>query len=144
MVADAGERFVAEARLITGESQPRTFTVESVRMHKGDYLVSLSGVSDKTTADDLVGIQFVIDPADRRALDDGEWWVEDLIGRSVVSVDGSAIGVVSDAVTGSAQDRLVVEATTGVVFEVPFVDELVPEVGDDVITVDLPPGLTEG
>ncbi len=141
MVSDASERFVADAVLTTGEPEARSFTIDSVRIHKGDFLVSLVGVGDKRTADALVGVQFVIDPAERRTLDEDEWWAEDLIGRDVVSVDGEALGEVSEVVSGAAQDRLVVLGVGGTTFEVPFVDALVPAVHDDRIVVDLPEGL---
>ena len=143
MVRDAEDRFVAGRSLTTNEDEPRVFTIDTVRRHQGDYLVSLVDIGDKNAADALVGVQFVIDSADRRELEDGEWWAEDLIGRRVESVDGVVLGSVSDVVTGSAQDRLVVRGDDGSRFEVPFVDELVPTVQDDRIVVDLPDGLTD-
>jgi 16S rRNA processing protein RimM len=42
---------------------------------------------------------------------------------------------------GAAQDRLVLELTDGVTAYVPFVDEIVPEVREDHVVVDAPPGL---
>ena len=143
MVRDAEDRFVAGRSLTTNEDEPRMFTIDTVRRHQGDYLLSLVDIGDKNAADALVGVQFVIDLADRRELEDGEWWAEDLIGRRVESVDGVVLGSVSDVVTGSAQDRLVVRGDDGSQFEVPFVDELVPTVKDDRIVVDLPDGLAD-
>lgn len=143
LVADADDRFVVGASLTTGDQDPLTFEIIDVRLHKGDYLLTLGGVSDRGAAEQLVGTQFVIDPDQRRSLDEGEWWAEDLVGCTVETEDGEQIGLVDDVVTGAAQDRLVVRTPDDQFFEVPFVDELVPRVLVDQqrVIVDLPPGL---
>ena len=143
LVSDAADRFVVGASLRTDEEAPRSFEVETVKVHKGDYLMTLAGISGRDEAERLVGTQFHIGLDERRALDDAEWWAEDLIGCAVVAVDGSTVGEVIDVVTGAAQDRLVVAHSNGETFEVPFVDALVPDVEIDLrrVTVDLPPGL---
>ena len=83
-------------------------------------------------------------PADRRDLDDGEFWVEDLVGCDVVGQDGESIGVVESVEFGAAQDRLAVRTEAGR-FEVPFVDAIVPEVDLErrIVVVTPPEGLFE-
>jgi 16S rRNA processing protein RimM len=143
LVSDADARFMDGATVRTGDVEPRSFAIHTVSPHKGDFIISLAGVETRNDAEALVGVQFVITAGERRSLDDGEWWAEDLIGCVVVDVEGDEIGVVADVISGSAQDRLAVRTPDGAMGEVPFVDALVPHV--DVVTrrivVDVPDGL---
>lgn len=143
MLQDAGDRFVEGATLLTNEDEPREFEIESVRGHQGDFIVTFVEISDRDAADAMRGVQFTIDRTNRRELGSLEWWPEDLVGCDVVTVEDETVGVVADVITGSAQDRIVVETPEGARGEVPFVGALVPEV--DVvnrrIVVDLPEGL---
>ena len=142
---DSADRFAEGAVLVTNEDTPREFEITGVRGHQGDYIITFNGIGDRNAAEALRGIQFTIDRADRRALEVGEWWPEDLVGCDVTTVDGDPVGVIADVVTGTSQDRLVVETPEGSRAEIPFVDALVPEVDVENrrIVVDLPEGLLE-
>lgn len=143
MLTDADDRIRERAVFATDESDPRELEIETVRAHQGDYIVGFSGINDRNAADALRGVQLTIDLSERRELGPGEWWPEDLEGCTVVSVGGETIGRVSGVITSASQDRLVVEATGGVVGEVPFVAALVPEVdvAHQRVVVDLPDGI---
>jgi 16S rRNA processing protein RimM len=145
MLTDAEDRFVAGAVLLTNEDVPREFEIIGVRGHQGDYIITFSEVGDRNAAEALKGIQFTIDRSDRRELEQGEWWPEDIVGCDVCTADGGLIGTVVGVVTGAAQDRIVIETSEGAKGEVPFVNELVPEVDVEnrSIVVDLPEGLFE-
>jgi 16S rRNA processing protein RimM len=145
LVSDAAERFTDEALLVTEEPHRRTFAVEAVAPHQGDFILSLEGIGTRNDAEALVGTQFVIPLSDRRRLDDAEWWVEDLVGCVVVDRDETTIGTVTDVIVGAAQDRLAVTAANGSFGEIPFVDQLVPvvDIAARRIVVDLPDGLIE-
>ena len=145
MLQDAAERFIEGATLLTNEDEPRKFEIEAVRGHQGDFIVTFVEISGRDAADAMRGVQFTIDRSDRRELEAGEWWPEDVVGCAVVSADGEAIGEVTGVVTGTSQDRIVVETPDGLRGEVPFVGALVPEVDVENrrIVVDLPEGLFE-
>ena len=140
--ADGSDRLVAGASLERAAGMEPMHIVHS-QPHGEDFLVHLEGVDDRTAAQALVGTQFSIDRADRRDLDDDEWWIEDVVGCVVVSGEGETIGTVTGVVVGSAQDRLVVETPSGVTAEIPLVDELVPniDVGSKRIVANPPAGL---
>lgn len=144
--ADADDRFQPGAAVATNELPPRSFEVVEHRPHKTDVIIHLAGIEDRTTAEELVGVQFVIDPSERRDLEPDEWWVEDVVGCVAFDPDGARIGTVTDVVVGAAQDRLVVAVDGGGRAEVPLVDELVPEVdtGERRVLVNLLEGMIEG
>jgi 16S rRNA processing protein RimM len=145
MVLDAEDRFIVEASLTTNEDPVRLLEVASVRLHDGDYLVKLRTINSRNHAQELVGVQFVVDKSDRRDLDADEWWVEDLVGCAVVDLAGLSIGSVTSVEVGAAQDRLVVETVAGERGEVPLVAEIVHDVDikDSRIVANLPEGLFE-
>ena len=110
-----------------------------------DYLLHLADIETRNDAEALVGVQFVVDRSERRQLDGDEWWVDDLVGCTVLDADGQPVGTVTEVISGAAQDRLVVETLDGIQGEIPLVPQLVPDV--DItgrrIAVDLPEGLFE-
>ncbi len=145
LVTDAAERFTNSATLVTGEPRSRSFIIEGVAPHQGDFILSLEGIDTRNEAEALVGTQFVIPLSDRRHLDADEWWIEDLVGCVVVERDGTTVGTVTGVIVGAAQDRLAVTADDGSFGEIPLVDPLVPvvDIAARRIVVDLPDGLME-
>ena len=143
-LTDAPEtRFVVGASFSTDHDVVDRVTVTRVRTHKDGLLVTFDAVSDRNTADGLRGATLSINASDRRPLEPGEFWVDDLVGLTAVDGEGTPIGVVADVVLGSAQDRLVVRVDDGPAVEVPFVAALVGEVDAErrTITIEAPEGL---
>lgn len=142
--SDDPERFVPGVTFSTDSPDNPLLTLHHVRAHNDGLLVTFDGVADRNHAERLRGVSLFIQSGQRRELDTGEYWPEQLIGLRVVDRTGNGLGVVTEIIEGTTQDRLVVagERTT---FEVPFVAALVPEV--DVaahqIVVDLPEGLID-
>jgi 16S rRNA processing protein RimM len=125
-----------------GSGVPRQLTVRSTRVHNGIWLVAFEEVPDRTGAEGLRGTRLVLDTeADLEDMDDEAWYEDDLVGLEVRDPTGEVIGTVTGLDVGAAQDRLVLELTDGVTAYVPFVDEIVPEVREDHVVVDAPPGL---
>ncbi len=121
--------------------QDRPYVVKAVRRVDRGHQVAFEGV-DRAAADEIRGSTVVVEA--RRALDEGEYWPEDLIGLEVRGNDGTRLGSVVGVVTGLAQDRLVVRSGEAD-FEVPFVDDLVPvvDIGAGYVEIVDLPGLIE-
>jgi 16S rRNA processing protein RimM len=103
-------------------------------------LIRFAAVPDRTAAEELRGVSLYVAATDRRELDPGEFWPDELVGMTVRSTSGAVLGVVREVVEGSAQHRLVVDAGDRS-FEVPFVEALVPEVDREfrvLVIADLP------
>lgn len=122
------ERFEVGAKLETDHGE--SLTVRTVRRGAHGRIIGFAEIPDRTAAEMMRGRTLTIGTHQRRALSEGEYWPEDLIGLEVRAETGHVIGKVADVVLGVAQDRLVVDAGDGRV-EVPFVDDLVPEVDLD-------------
>jgi 16S rRNA processing protein RimM len=99
----------------------RPYTVRSVRRGKKGPQILFEEISDRVTAEGLRGQE--VFTTGRRALGEGEFWPDQLVGLEVLPRGGSIVAVNH----GPSQDRLVIERD-GAHFEVPFVDALVPVV----------------
>jgi 16S rRNA processing protein RimM len=136
-------RFVPGARFGVRDDHPRALTVATAAHHPDGLLVSFDEIADRDAADSLRGATLTIDRAERRALLEGEFWEEDLVGRAAVDPSGSELGTVTAVVFAAAQDRIVVETADGAGVEVPFVTAIVVSVpeGGEPIVIDPPDGL---
>ena len=144
-ISDWPERFRPGARVLL-EAAPSRFeevTVQSCSPHKGGLLVSLSGIGDRDSAEGLQGCLLFIPANEAAPLGEDEYWIHDLIGMSVVSEEGDKLGVVTDYISGSAQDLLLVEDENRREFKMPFVGEFVKKVDREAsaITVKVIEGL---
>lgn len=132
----------AEARITPFES----LTIEKARWNKKILLLKFVEFSDRNTAETLRDIELYAFSEDR---EDGadSWYANELAGSSVhvETFDSDSIGVVTDLITGAAQDLLEVELLNKQMVLVPFVEELVPEIDNEkrAILITPPKGLLE-
>lgn len=104
-------------------------------------ILGFEGVIDRSGAESLRGSILTVDAMDRRPLDDGEFWPEDLVGLEAVTPAGEHLGVVSGVELGTAQDRVVVTSPAGAEILVPLVDDIVGDPENGRIEIDAPEGL---
>lgn len=135
-------RFAVGSVLTTDRIDRPTVTIEAMQAHKDGLLVSVAGVNDRNSAEQMRGISFLIDPSQRRDLGSNEFWPDQLIGLRVVDAIGTEFGSVVDIITGAAQDRLQVQGPDRL-FEVPFVSAIVTDVDvpGGVVVVAMPEGM---
>lgn len=118
------------------------YTVAAARNHSGRLLLSLNEVVDRSAADAMRGVLFVIDTAEVSSGDDpDEFYDHELEGVPVITVDGAAVGVVESILHLGPSDLLSVRATDGRELLIPFVAEIVPTVSTEQIVIDPPAGL---
>jgi 16S rRNA processing protein RimM len=142
---DPGSRFTPGAVLATDPAGAGPLVVEQARWHSGRLLLRFADVADRTRAEELRGTWLVVDYADIPPSDDPEeFHDQELIGLDVVTVQGRAVGTVTE-IRHLGQDLLVIDGPEGGETLVPFVSALVPEVDVSAgrIVVDPPPGLLE-
>ena len=139
VLVDELHHFDRGSRLHAGE---REFVVAHSRHHKNTLLVAFENVLTRNDAEALRGVELVVPGAVQRDLEPGEYWPDDLIGLQVEDHSG-VVGLVVDVVQGKAQDRLVIRGSNKTEFEIPFVDELVPEIriGEGIIRIAPTDGL---
>jgi 16S rRNA processing protein RimM len=110
--------------------------VLSVRPHegKGQLLVSVSGITDKDSADALKGRIITVAPQERVKLPEGEYWIDSLIGLDVIEAEsGEHLGKIEDVLSTGSNDVYQVRTGGGAV-------KLVPAVGDIIAEISLESG----
>jgi 16S rRNA processing protein RimM len=143
-------RFAVGATLRVDRDPPdgppgRQLTIASARWHSGQLLVGFAGIADRTAAGELTGSWLSVDPSQLpEPPDPDEFRDHQLIGLSVRTSSGEAVGVVTD-VLHYGQDLLVVQRPEDEECLVPFVKAIVPEVdvAAGVLVIDPPPGLLD-
>jgi 16S rRNA processing protein RimM len=128
-----------------GDTPTGQLRVASARWHSGQLLVGFAGVTDRTAAGELTGSWLSVDSSQLPATGDpDEFRDHELIGLSVRTPAGQAVGVVTD-VLHYGQDLLVVRHPGGQEHLVPFVKAIVPEVdvAAGLLVIDPPPGLLD-
>lgn len=137
-ISDDPRRFQPGSRLL--RSDGTELVIVSARPHRDRFLVRFEGVDSRTAAESLRGPLYV-PGTERRDLEEDEYWPDDLVGCTVVTVSGKSAGIVSDVTGNAAQDLLVLDSGA----LIPMVKEIVMAVDLETrtITVDPPEGLLD-
>ena len=111
----------------------------NVRAQGKGYIASLEGVNDRNAAELLRGHDIMVPKSALPALDDGEFYWDDLVGCTVRTQDdeGNALdlGTVNYLLETGANDVLVVRASET---SIDNRERLIPYIEDDVVvSVDL-------
>ena len=112
---------------------------------KSIYVLSIEGVSNRSSAEKIIGWNLVIPFDNRPNLNDNEYHYFDLIGLEVRKGPKKAlIGYVTDLIKGG-NDLLEIELVEGKKVLVPFVKEIVPEIEikEKWLLINPPTGLLE-
>jgi 16S rRNA processing protein RimM len=139
------DRFAPDTPLETDPPERGPLTIVLTRWHAGRLLVAFAGVADSTAAEALRGTLLVVDSATSPPTGEDEYWDHDLDGLDVVTVDGEALGVVTEVLHPPGSDVLAVRRGDGSELLVPFVRAIVPTVDLAArrVVVDPPEGLLE-
>ncbi|MCC6169127.1 MAG: 16S rRNA processing protein RimM [Caldilineaceae bacterium] len=133
--SDNPARFAVGNRLWLGEGLAEVEILTS-RPHKGQALLTLSGVDDRADADALRGTWLFIPNEDAAELDEDTYYVHDIIGAAVQTQDGRPLGVVKDILFTGANEVYIVAPP-----DAPDREILLPAIADVILHVDLEQGL---
>lgn len=120
------ERFDAEIDFYLGESLTPV-RIERFYEQKGVLIIHFKEITDINQALHYKGQYLYVDEKDRFVLPEGEYYIDDLIGLSVVE-DERVLGEIEDVITEGAQDIYVCRRSDGKTFYIPVVPEFVREI----------------
>lgn len=95
---------------IKGEWQ--SIELENWRYHNHEIIVKLKGVDDRETAQILANVEIGVDLSVFPELEEGDYYWHDLIGCTVVNLEGYTMGTVTEMMETGSNDVLVVKANT--------------------------------
>lgn len=144
---DSADRFddLQAVELVSpDEKEARSARIESVRSHLGRALVKFAGIEAPEDLRDLQNWTIEIPETEARQLDEGEYFLHDLIGLTLVDAGGRSHGVVKGTEEGGGGILLTVEGPGGR-FDVPFAADICTEIdlAGKRIVVALPAGLDD-
>ncbi len=117
---------------VDADERLQRYPVEGMRFHQDVVLLKLAGCDDRNTAETLRGL-FVQIPIEAAApLEEGEYYLFQLIGVQVEADDGRGLGTVVDVIETKANDVLVVQGPLGEI--------LLPDVDEVVLSLDVASG----
>jgi len=107
-------------------------TVVAARALNENFVVSFGGIETRESAESYRGVVLRAAPLER----DDVLWVDELIGATVRTSDGTTVGVVASIEANPASDLLVLD--TGALIPSRFV---VGSLTEGIVTVEVPEGL---
>jgi 16S rRNA processing protein RimM len=107
----------------------REVTVTHAGPHgRGQVLVGLEGIGDRTAAEALRGARLLVHAADLPALDENEYYHHEVLGFTVETLDGAVVGTIAGIMVNGLHDVWEVRAGTR--------EHLIPVVADVVRAID--------
>ena len=112
------------------------FKVRSFRMHKGFPLVVFRGLEDINLIEPYRNKELFVDEEDREELEDGEFYMDDLIGMKVYDEDRVLIGtVIAVEETNGANNYLRVQREGLRDALIPWVDRFIVDVDPEAMII---------
>lgn len=121
----------------TGEH--KHFTIKTAREQGPLIIIGFEDIPDRNAVEPLVGSTLFADLGDLAEPDEGEFWVDDLIGLSVIDAEnGRKRGMVKDLLSSSGSDFLEIQIEeTEQTVVIPFIDRFFPAVDLEKGTVSI-------
>lgn len=111
----------------------REMKIEGVRFFKKMVILKLSGISDRNTAEEYRSCDLLIPREDAVELEEGRYFVGDLIGMKVSTEDDENFGQLYDIMETGANDVYVIKTAK-------YGDILLPAIRECVLDVDVEKG----
>ena len=143
---DDPERFLDLETILVDNGKSRTsYEIEKVKFFKSMVILKLKGVDDRNVIEGWRDYELFVTREQAVELEEGEYFIADLIGMQAVDETGAPIGVVTDVLQTAANDIYVIDPPQGAEILVPVIKECVLKVDieEGVMTLHLLPGLRE-
>ncbi len=128
-----------EAVLLDGQKRK----IQNARYMKNMAVLKLEGVDDRNMAESLRNKELLLAKEDLWEQPEDTYFIDDLVGCTVVSEDGDSVGTLRSIISRPAQDLYEIERADGSTFLLPAVKEFIKNVDLDnkTITIHLINGL---
>lgn len=124
-------RFRSGSRLLLvppEAGEPLEVVVQSSREHSNVFIVKLKGFDNINEVEKFKGWELKVEGADRVELEEGEYYVRDIVGCAVVTDEGEELGTITDILSPGANDVWVVKRPKGKDLLLPVIDDVVLDV----------------
>lgn len=120
-----------------------SYRLEGARLHRGVVLLKLAGCDDRNAAEGLRDLLVQVAMEDALPLEEGEYWVHQVVGLEVWTTEGDLLGLVQEVLETAANDAYVVRDRSGREVLIPALRSVVLEIdlAAGRMLVELPEGL---
>ena len=139
----ADDTNLANGTLFTSESGDKTLSLHLKNQTAKHWLAEIEGITDRTEAEKLRGIELYIDQDKLPEADEDEFYINDLIGLPCIDAQTNHIGKVIAVENFGASDLLEIKPEMGASFYLPFTDDTILEMTETTIIVEIPEGLID-
>ena len=117
--------------------------IEEVKYHKNMVLIKFKGIETVEDAEKLRNSYVEIDRADAIHLEEGQYFIADLLGLDVYQDTGEKLGILDDIYNTGSSDIYVVKNELGKQFLLPYIDDVIKQIDieEGKITVHIIEGL---
>lgn len=119
------------------------YEVEEVKYQKNMVLLKLKGIDKVEEAEKLRNAFLEVDRENAIELEEGEYFIADLIGMQVVTDEGQELGTLEDIYNRGSSDIYVVKDELGKQILLPAIEDVIKEINleENKITVHIIEGL---
>ncbi len=110
------------------KKQESRLEIEEVKYQKNMVLLKFKGIDSVEEAEKLRNSYIEIERKDAIPLEEGEYFIADLLGLDVYLDTGEKLGVLDDIFNNGSSDIYVVKNELGKQFLLPYIDEVVKKI----------------
>lgn len=147
-LTDHPERFTGMEQLTVEREgkAPLSLKVRGIEPYGGKetFFCRLEGIDDRDAAEAFRGALVTVSPDERVELDEGEYWIDDIVGVEVFDEEtGERLGAVEEVMPTGSNDVYLIRAVDGALKPIPATAETVRSVDVERarMTVRVPEGL---
>lgn len=128
---------------IKSKNRKTEYEVEEVKYQKNMVLLKLKGIDRIEEAEKLRNAFLEVDRENAIDLEEGEYFIADLIGLQVITDEGEQLGKIEDIYNTGSSDIYVVKDKLGKQILLPAIEEVIKEISieENKITVHIIEGL---
>ena len=138
------ERFdELEKVYIENKKGKKEYEIEEVKYHKNMVLIKFKGIENPEDANLLRESYLLVDRANEKPLEEGTYYIVDMIGLDVYTDENEFLGKLEDIFNTGSNDIYVVKNELGKQILLPAIDDVLKEIDMDnkKVVVHLIPGL---
>ena len=128
---------------VKNKKENKKYEIEEVKYHKNMVLVKFKGIENPEQADLLRQSYLLVDRADEEPLEEGTYYIVDMIGLEVYTEEGELLGILEDIFNTGSNDIYVVKNELGKQILLPSIPDVIKKIDmpNKKVIVHLLPGL---
>ncbi|MEI3356403.1 MAG: ribosome maturation factor RimM [Clostridia bacterium] len=128
---------------VKNKKENKKYEIEEVKYHKNMVLIKFKGIENPEQADLLRQSYLLVDRADEEPLEEGTYYIVDMIGLEVYTEEGELLGILEDIFNTGSNDIYVVKNELGKQILLPSIPDVIKKIDmpNKKVIVHLLPGL---